>query len=69
MVSGTLGLSSPVGDSWESTHPCNDHLELENKIRKSEKKYWVTDSVTWCNGIRYQKKGYLIVVGAQVGNL
>ena len=31
MVPGTLGLSSPVGDSWESTHPCNDHLELESK--------------------------------------
>ncbi len=50
MVPETHGLSSPVGDSWESTHPCNDHLELESKNKISK------------------KKGYLIVVGSQVGN-
>ena len=50
MVPETHSLSSPVGDSWESTHPCNDHLELESKNKIS-------------------KKGYLIVVGSQVGNL
>jgi hypothetical protein len=31
VVPETHSLSSPVGDSWESTHPCNDHFELESK--------------------------------------
>jgi hypothetical protein len=28
VVPGHRGLSSPGRDSWESTHPCNDHFDL-----------------------------------------
>ncbi len=28
VVPGNHGLSSPGRDSWESTHPCNDHFHL-----------------------------------------
>ncbi len=44
VVPESSGLSSPVRDSRESTHPCTDHFDSN------------------------AKKGYLIVVGAQVGN-
>ena len=43
VVPESSGLSSPVRDSWESTHPCTDHFDSN------------------------AKKGYPIVVGAQVG--
>ena len=38
MVPENHGLSSPVRDSWESTHPCNDHFELKSKNKKKVKK-------------------------------
>ena len=31
VVSESSGLSSPVRDSWESTHPCTDHFDSNAK--------------------------------------
>ncbi len=31
VVPESSGLSSPVRDSWESTHPCTDHFDSNAK--------------------------------------
>ncbi len=66
MVPETHSLSSLVGDSWESTHSCNDHLELESKNKISKKGYLIVVGLQVGNQLEVLT-GYPIVVGAQVG--
>ena len=40
-VPENLGLSSPVRDSWESTYPCNDHLDLVHDGKYKNKKEYL----------------------------
>ena len=81
MVPETHGLSSPVRDSWESTHPCNDHLELESKNKISKKRVpdcgWITSGkpvggvnwVPYCGGSTSGETGGIFHMPACVGRL